>query len=803
MIRKSIVAITLVATCFLGAIGDRVCGQEAKSPVLDSKTRLELHSQFLSMRDASPHKSKRWRSIGPSVMSGRVTDIAHPLDKPYTFYVTTASGGLWKTENEGTTWIDCFPDAPSASSGAVAVDPQNSETVWLGTGESNIFRSSMAGTGVYRSQDGGKTWEHMGLEETHHIARIIVHPKNSDVVFVAACGHEYTPNSERGVYMTNNGGKSWLKVLYEDDMTGAYDLRMDPSNPDTLYASMWHRIRHAWSDPVPGDGGGIYRSDDGGRNWKRLTEGLPERGKAGRMGIDIAQSQPNTLYVIVDNHDVARKAEEGERDSYGRARQDIIKGAEVFRSDDRGETWKKTHEDGDRLLSRMFATYGWVFGQIRVDPNNPDTIFVMGVPMGKSTDGGKTFQMVNFADLHGDHHAMWIDPNNSNYIINGNDGGVNISYDGGASWKNIENLPVVQFYNVAVDNESPFNVYGSIQDNNSWMGPSRAPRFGGFADWIMIPGGEASHMAVDPNDPTVFYSESFYGTLMRSKRAEGPALKTGRRDWETKVIKPEIEGETLRGQWLAPFVVSSHDSKTIYHGMNRVFRSRDQGDTWDTISDDLTNVNPEQQGNISFATISTLSESPLKAGVIYVGTDDGRVHVTQDDGATWTEIVAGLPKSKWVSRVVASQYSEGTVFLTQNGKRDNDFQAYVYRSDDFGKTWVDISSNLPGGPVNVIREDPNKEGILYLGNDQGAFVSTNNGESWDVLGSQLPITFVHDLVIHPRDRIMVAATHGRGMFTLDVASFSGGKSVEENDEENTGRRGRPRRNSDDEDDGGE
>ncbi len=760
---------------------------EFKPPVLDSKTRIDFHEAFMKMRNDSPFAEKKWRSIGPAVMSGRVTDIAKPLDQPFTFYVTTASGGVWKTENEGTTWIPLFDDAPSASMGAITVDPQDSNTVWLGTGESNILRSSMAGTGVYRSDDAGKTWKSMGLEETHHIARIIVHPNDSNTVYVAACGHEYTPNSERGVYKTTNGGKSWVRVLFENDMTGAYDMSIDPTNPDTIYAAMWHRIRRPWSDPVPGDGGGIYRSDNGGQDWKHLTNGLPPRGKVGRIGLDIARNQTNTLYAVVDNHELAREAKKGELDSYGRQKEGVIKGAEVYRTDDRGETWTKTHGD-NQLMVQMFSTYGWVFGQIRVDPNDANTLFVMGVPMGKSSDGGKTFESVEYSDLHGDHHAMWIHPENSNYIINGNDGGVNITYDGGKTWKNIENLPVVQFYNVAVDNETPFNVYGSIQDNNSWMGSSRPSRFEGFGTWAPIPGGEASCMVVDPNDPTLLYSEAFYGSIMRSKRPEGNALSTPRRGWKTESIKPELSGEILRGQWLAPFILSPHDSKTIYHGMNRLFKSTNQGDTWTVISADLTHNDPKQQGNISFATLTSISESPLKKGVVYAGTDDGRVHVTTDDGKNWNEIVTGLPPNKWVSRIVASGYSESTVYLTQNGKRDNDFQVYVYRSDDFGKTWQDISSNLPGGPVNVIREDPNQKDLLYVGTDMGVFVSKDAGKHWDVLGSDLPITFVHDLVVHPRDRVIVIATHGRGMFTLDVAALSGGKSVAEEDMQQRRRR---------------
>lgn len=737
-----------------------VSGQDVKRPVLDSETRLSWHQQHLEMQRNSQFKSSKWKHIGPILMSGRITDIAKPLDQPFTFYVSTASGGVWKTENEGTTWQPIFDDAPSASVGTISVDPSNSDNLWVGFGEANIFRSSMSGTGVYRSTDAGKKWKHVGLADTQHIARIIVHPENSDVVYVAASGKEYNPNPERGVYKTTDGGKNWEKVLFESDMAGAIDLAIDPKNPDILYASMWHRIRRAWSDPLPGDGGGIYKSTDAGKSWNRLSNGLPKRELCGRIGISVSANQPGTLYALIDSHEIARKAKQGERDSYGRQRKDVKRGAVVYRSDDHGENWTKVSQDS-RLLSRLFSTYGWVFGQIRVDPSNVDTIYVMGVPLLKSTDGGKTFKSLNSRGLHGDHHAMWIDPSNPNYIINGNDGGVNISYDGGQRWKDLDNLPVVQFYNVSYDWAEPFNVYGSIQDNNSWYGPhTHNPARNPKTDWKPIRGGEASYFAIDPNNADIVYSESFYGSIMRTDRSTG----------KTKQIKPTPKpgDPPLRGQWLAPFQLSPHNSQVVYHGMNCLFRSMNRGDDWEQISGDLTYNDPEKQGNISYATISTLSESPKKFGVIYVGTDDGRLHVTRDSGKTWNEILDGLPKNKWISRVTASRFDEGTVYMTQNGKREDDFQVYVYRSNDYGKTWEDISGNIPGGPVNVITEDPKHPNILYVGTDMGVYVTTDNAKSWHVLGSDLPITFVHDLVVHPRDNVAVIATHGRGMFTLDV-----------------------------------
>lgn len=755
-----LITMIVVSATVLGGAAHAQQKADFKPPVFDAESRLAWHAQHLKMRDQSDTKDLKWRHIGPLHMSGRITDIAKPLDQPFTFYVATASGGLWRTRNEGTDWEPIFEDAPSASTGAITVDPSDSKTLWVGLGEANIFRSSMAGTGVYKSIDEGATWQYMGLGDTQHIARIVVNPNDPNIVYVAASGHEYTPNEERGIYKTTNGGITWKKVLYESDMAGAIDVVMDPQDPDTLYASLWYRIRKPWSDPVPGPGGGIYKTTDGGESWTRLTEGLPPRETSGRIGLAIAANKPNVLYALIDSHEVARKAEEGERDSYGRSRQDVLRGAEVYRSDDHGQTWSKVSQDG-RTMQRLFSTYGWVFGQIRVDPNNENTTYIMGVPLLKSIDGGKTYKTVSYRGLHGDHHAMWIDPNNSDYIINGNDGGVNLSYDGGATWKNIENLPVVQFYNVAIDDAKPFNVYGSIQDNNSWFGPSNF-RPGRSPDslWKPIRGGEASYMAVDPDDPNTFYSESFYGNIQRTNLATG----------ETKNIRPkgDIDVPELRGQWLAPFTLSPHNSRVVYHGMQCVFRSMNRGDKWERISPDLTYNDPENQGNISFATISTLCESPLKFGLLYVGTDDGRVHVTRDGGLNWTEINQGIPKHTWVSRVVASKFDEGTVYLTLNGKRDNDFQVYVYRSTDYGQSWEDIGAGIPGGPVNVVREDPFAKNVLYVGTDLGVYVTTDSGKTWQVLGSELPLTFVHDIAIHTGEKKMVIATHGRGMYTLDI-----------------------------------
>lgn len=752
----------------------------------DPELRLKWYAEHVAMKERSLFKDLKWRWIGPEIMSGRITDVAVPKGIKYTIYAASASGGVWKTVNEGTTWEPIFEHAASTSIGDIAVAPSNPDIVWVGTGEANIFRSSMAGTGVYKSIDAGKTWQHMGLAGTHTISRIVIHPEDPNIVYVAASGHEWTDNKERGVYKTINGGKTWNKILYINEKIGAADLVRDPSDSNILYASMWNRIRRRWSDPRPGPGDGIFKTTDGGKTWKHLTNGLPPLEFTGRIGLDVARTNPNVVYAFVDNHEIARKPKEGELDGYGRPLVRTVKGAEVYRSDDKGVTWSKV-SPSNKEMREFYSTYGWVFGQIRVDPNDENTIYIMGLRIGKSTDGGKTYQIIRYRGLHGDHHAMWIDPEDSSHIINGNDGGVNISYDGGKTWINYENMGVVQFYNVTVDMAKPFNVYGSIQDNNSWKGPvthrpmkdlvTRRPRRSQDIDrfkkdprceWTRIPGGEASYLVLDPTNPNILYSQSFYGRIERSEFKDGK--------WETVKIAPKAgKGQpTLRGQWLAPFIISPHNPFILYHGMQHLFRSLDRGDTWERISPDLTYNNPQEQGElpyaISFQTITSISESPLKFGLVYVGTDDGKIHVTQDGGKNWIEIMKGLPSKKHVSRVVASAYDEGTVYLSLNGKRDDDFADYLYKSTDYGRNWVDISGNIPSGPINVVKEDPKNPKVLYVGTDLGVYVTVDGGKSWHVLANNIPATFVHDLVVHPRDNVLVAATHGRGMYVIDDIS---------------------------------
>ncbi|NIM90604.1 MAG: hypothetical protein GTO17_06610 [Candidatus Aminicenantes bacterium] len=735
----------------------------------DPELRLKWYKEHVAMKEKSLFKHLPWQFVGPTNISGRCTDVAvvAPKGKYYTMYAAAASGGVWKTVNEGTTWEQVFKHGPSTSVGDVTIAPSDHKIVWIGLGEANIFRSSMAGAGVYKSTDEGKTWKYMGLAGTHTIPRIVIHPENPDIVYVAASGHEWTDNEERGVYKTTDGGKTWEKIFYIDEKTGAIDLVMDPSDSDTLYVANWQRKRKRWNDPrnEPGySGSGIHKTIDGGKTWVPINEGLPPARYRGRIGIDIARSNPNVLYAFVDNYEIARKPPEGEVDSYGRPRAATIKGAEVYRTDDKGKSWRKVSQS-NQYMERLSATYGWVFGQMRVDPNDENTVYVMGLALNQSTDGGKTFRPLY--GMHGDHHGLWIDPNNSKYLFNANDGGVSVSYDFGETWRSFtDNLPAVQFFNIAYDMDKPFHVYGSIQDHGSRRGIVELREGRDLIPAVEFedaPGGEGCSHAIDPDDPNIVFSAGFYGRIQRSDYSTG--------EWKTVRIVPRAKkGEPpLRGQWVAPFILSPHNPRIIYHGMQYLFRSMNRGDTWERISPDLTYNDPDKMGDIPYQTIFAISESPLKFGLIYVGTDDGKVHVTKNGGVAWSEIMDGLPYKKWVSRIEASAYDEGTVYMSQNGKRHDDFAAYLWKSTDYGKTWEDMTGNIPCGPINVIREDPKNKNVLYVGTDLGVYVSIDGGKSWQVLANNLPTTFVHDLRIHPRDDIMVIGTHGRGVWALDVS----------------------------------
>ena len=696
-----------------------------------------------------------WRPIGPAVTSGRIVSLAvaegpesrigNRLGK--LMYAASASGGVWKTTNAGTTWEPIFDKEGTSSIGDIAISPTNPDLIWVGTGESNNQRSSSWGDGVYKSENAGKTWQHMGLRTSQHIGRIVVHPTNSNIVYVASAGPLWASGGERGLYKTIDGGKTWKAVLTISAHTGVTEVTMDPTDPGIMYAASFQRQRKAYSFVGGGPETAIYKSTDGGDTWRKVTEGLPKR-DMGRIGLAVSRSQPRTLYATIETNTT-----------------------EVYRSDDYGESWTK---------KGTYQQFPWFMGQIRVDPKNPDRVYELGVPLYVSEDGGMTNRAIGVS-AHVDYHAMWIDPMDTDHFVVGNDGGVYISYDRGQTMDFVSNLPVAQYYAIGVDNRLPFYyVYGGLQDNNSWGGPSQTRNRQGITnnDWYRLVGGDGFYAAIDPTDPNTVYAESQNGGIIRYD------VKTG----EQKSIRPQAKfGErNLRYNWSVPIVISPHDHNTVYFGAQYLFRSTSRGDAWEQLGGDLTrsldrdslplmgkkwgrDAVARHAGTAEFGNISTMDESPLRKGLLYVGTDDGLIQISRDGGATWTKVgkFPGVPEMTYVSRVVASARNEGTVYATFDGHRSNDFRAYVLRSTDYGKTWSSISSNLPESSVQVIREHPRQPSLLFVGNEIGAYYSGNGGRSWSRLQYNLPTVPVHDLLIHSRENDLVIGTHGRGIFIID------------------------------------
>jgi len=745
---------------------------KAKSPAAAAVTAADI-------ANAIPY-----RAIGPTRQSGRFVDFAVPLQRPHTFYAATGSGGLWKTDNNGQTFEPIFDHEKVFSIGDIAVAPSDPDILWVGTGEANNSRSTYWGDGVYKSTDAGKSWRNMGLPESHHIGRIVIHPENPDVIYVAALGHLYSENPERGLYKTSDGGQTWtksLEVVVGGRYVGVVDVAMDPSAPDTLYAAAYDRLRKPWTYQIGGPGSGIYKTADAGKTWAKLENGLPE-GILGRIGLSIYAKNPKIVYACVENtNKPGMSAEERWQEILdGRSSQGMIDG-EIYRSDDAGSTWKKVSPE----KRSIGGAPGYWYGQIIVDPNDDQIVYVLSVGVLGTRDGGKTWAPP--FRFGGDNHALWIDPADSNHMLLGYDHGLGVTWDGGKNWYHPDFLPLAQFYAVDFDMSYPYRVAGGLQDNGSLMGPSTKPGAGGgrFAvtsgsgvqsgppiqieDWTSLGGGDGMYNAFDRRTNRIVYNESQFGPLSRVD------LVTG----EAKSIAYQRQKPETRWNWCSPILVSAHNSDTVYHCGNIVVMSTNRGESWTEISPDLTTNDPTKlvvdgkggDGNIQYCTITAFDESPLVPGLLWVGTDDGNVWVTRDNGRAWTKLndrIAGNP-GYWISRVTASNFDPGTAYVTYTGYRHDDFRPFVYKTADYGQTWTSLAGGLAEGPVNVIREDVNNPALLFVGTEFGVQVSIDGGKSWFKMKSNMPTQPVHDLKVHPRESDLIVATHGRGIFIADIS----------------------------------
>ena len=786
----------------------------AQAFAIDTSAQREAAwQQHQKMAADSPFAGVQWRSIGPTEQGGRVVGVAAVPGQPYTFYVAYATGGVWKTVDDGVSFTPLTDALPTTVMGALAVDPQHPETLWIGTGEPNASRSSYGGMGLFRSDDGGKHFTRAGLTGSDRIARIVVDPKDSNRIFVAVAGRLYSEGGDPGVYRSTDGGKTWSRVLKgERPNTGAIDLVQDASDPNVLYAALWEHTRRAWKFQGSGAGSGIWKSADGGTTWQRIGNGFPNGEHVGRIGLAIAASHPQTVYATVDNWDVlpadqqdlgdrplsAHRIEHMGKDEFLRqdpdeiesfirnsdlsvdvdaksltamlrdgsltmdqlrarlrdANADLfntdIKGLEVYRSDDAGANWHRTH---DKPLREVDYTYGYYFGQVRVAPDNSDHVYVQGLPLIASTDGGKTWKGLNPSNVHVDYHELWIDPADPLRMIVGNDGGSYISHDGGKHFRAMGANAVGQFYTVVADMADPYNVYGGLQDNGSWKGASNLPF--DRNSWSQVGGGDGMHVQVDTRDNKTLYTGYQFGYYYR----QGPG--------GNGEIRPRagLKDAPLRYNWNTPILLSSHNQDIVYYGANQLYRSLDKGTTWTAISPDLTTS--KQRGDVPYATITTVSESPKRFGLLWIGTDDGHVDVSDDGGVHWSNVDASLPK-QWISRVVASAFDDKRAYVTLNGYRNDDMTPWVYRTEDSGKSWINISAGLPDESVNVIREDTVNPDVLYVGTDRGVYVSLDRGAHWDSLQANLPNVPVHDLAVHPRERELIAGTHGRSVWIVDV-----------------------------------
>jgi photosystem II stability/assembly factor-like uncharacterized protein len=700
-----------------------------------------------------------WRNVGPAIMGGRIDDVvADPAD-PAVVYVGAATGGIWKTVNGGTTWTPIFDDEGTTSIGALALAPSNPDIIWAGTGEANNRQSSSWGNGVWKSTDGGAHWTHVGLDETRHIGRIVIDPRNPDIVYVAALGHLWGPNRERGLYKTTDGGKTWANTKFIDENTGFVDVAIDPANPRVLYAASYQRRRTPWGFDGGGPGSGLYKTTDAGRTWTRLTAGLPS-GDTGRIGLAIYAKNPDVLYAAIENADGG-----------------------LFRSDDAGRSWKRMN----RLDQR--PSY---FSQVRIDPQDDRRIYMLASPLYISDDGGRTFRADGARNVHVDHHAMWIDPHRPSFVILGDDGGVWMSWDRAQTWRRFNNMPLGQIYIVSADMSSPYRLYAGLQDNGVWEGPSATRhRVGPLNDdWIQVDGGDGMFVTADPDDPSTSYVETQDGRVMRFDYRSGEVKSIG-----PYVAEPDDAGEfgkgpaALRFNWTTPVVISPQNHLTLYLAGNRVWKSLDRGDMWFPISPDLSrHVDRDKlpimgrvptshtlslnDGVEAYGTATTFAESPALPGLMAVGMDDGNVQMTEDGGVNWQNITVrfpGLPNGAAPSRIVFSRFDARRLYVTFDNHRQDDYHPYVYTSADRGMTWVALDTGLPDVPVRTIAEDPRNQDLLFLGTENGVWCSLDRGRAWFRLKNDLPDVPVPDVEIQARDHDLILGTHGRSVYIMNIA----------------------------------
>ena len=826
LVAFSISAQTLICTNVFSQVNPTSAGERMSG--FDQRRKLESRSLLNEVQ---------FRNIGPNIMSGRVVDVDANPEDPTEFYVAYATGGLWHTTNNGQSLTPIMDSLDMLFIGDIAVN-WKTKTIWVGTGEVNSSRSSYAGVGMYKSRNNGKTWEYLGLPESHHIGKVQLHPTDNNIAWVAVLGHLYSANKDRGVYKTTDGGKTWKQTLYVDDNTGCVDLDINPSNPNEVYAGMWYRVRRAWKFEESGKSSGIYKSNDGGETWKIVSgtgSGFMTGDKIGRIGLAVYPKNPNIIYAVVDNNtakpDTAKKVDsfytKADFKSITKEQFAILKtnlvdtflrknnfprkysgkgikemvaadkvkptalwdyldsddgfqntgivGCEIYRSNDGGQTWKKTHDKPNP----NFNTYGYYFAKIYTSHYNPDKIYSIGFIAQLSTDGGKTFKTIDKGNVHADHHALWVNPKRDSHIINGNDGGANISYDDGANWFKANTPAVGQYYAITVDDAKPYNVYGGLQDNGSWWGPSTHKEDIGWSDngqyaYKIVNGGDGMQAQVDTRDNATVYSGSQFGVYSRYNKE---------RRGSQKFLRPQHDlGEKpLRFNWQTPILLSKHNQDVFYYGSNRLYRSLNKGDTMIAMSADQTNG--RVTGNVPYGTLTTLSESPLRFGLIYSGSDDGNIHMSKDAGYSWeqlnqtgtiTPVKKGAPSTSnlklqtnklWVSRIIASQHQEARVYVSLNGYRFDNFAPYLYVSDDYGMSWKNIGRDLPFEPINVVREDPKNDSILYVGTDGGLYVSFDRGNTFMSWNGGLPKSVpVHDIAIQQRDNEIVLGTHGRSLY---------------------------------------